>query len=162
MPVIRRLANDFDEGLQMETVNCVGTIARFTTSAAVLRIVRELFDDWFRGKPGLRLQVLRTLGANASDIDSQFRDTYIIPKLVECVQPGFGWGEAGEQAFVIIVQFIASLKDQFSETVVRTYVVPMVQALSEVPSLVGDPMLKDLKETFRGDKGSRFADFFQK
>jgi hypothetical protein len=162
MPVIRRLADDIDDGLQLETVNCVGTIARFTVSGTVLRIVRELFDNWFKAKPLLRLQVLRTLGANSGDIDSQFRDTYIIPKLVECVQPGFGWGDAWEQAGVIIVQFIASLKDQFSETVVRTHVVPIVQALSEIPSLAGDPMLKDLRDTFKGERGSRFSDFFQK
>jgi hypothetical protein len=162
MPIISLLAGDIDEGLQLETVNCVGTIARFTTSAAVLRIVRELFDAWFRGKPLLKLQVLRTLGANAGDIDSQFRDTYIIPKLAECVHPGFGWEDSGEQAYVIIVQMIASLKDQFSDTVVRTYVIPMLQTLGEVPSLAGDPMLKDLKDTFKGEKGNRFTDFFQK
>jgi hypothetical protein len=162
MPIVSLLAVDIDEGLQLETVNCVGTIARFTTSAAVLRIVRELFDAWFRGKPSIRLQVLRTLGANAGDIDSQFRDTYIIPKLVECVHPGFGWEDSGEQAYVIVVQMIASLKEQFSETVVRSHVMPILQALGEVPSLAGDPMLKDLKDTFKGEKGSRFSDFFQK
>jgi hypothetical protein len=162
MPIISLLAGDIDEGLQLETVNCVGTIARFTTSDAVLRIVKELFDAWFRGKPLMRLQVLRTLGANAGDIDSQFRDTYIIPKLVECVHPGFGWEDSGDQAYVIIVQMIASLKDQFSETVVRSHVIPILQALAEVPSLAGDPMLKDLKDTFKGEKGSRFTDFFQK
>jgi hypothetical protein len=162
MPIVGRLANDLDEALQMEAVNCCGRIARFTTSAAVMRTVRELFDDWFKGKPIVRLQVLRTLTSNAGDIDSQFRDTYILPKLVECVQPAFGWGSLAEQAYVMVIQFVVSLKDQFSDAVVRASVLPIIQALSENSSIAGDPTLKDLRDTYKGEKGSRFTDFFQK
>jgi hypothetical protein len=162
IPIIGRFANDLDEALQMETVNCCGRIARFTTSATVMRTVRELFDDWFKGKPIVRLQVLRTLTSNAGDIDSQFRDTYILPKLVECVQPAFGWEEVAEQAYVIVIQFVVSLKDQFSDVVVRGSVLPIIQALSENSAVAGDPMLKDLRDTYKGEKGNRLTDFFQK
>jgi hypothetical protein len=162
MPIVGRLANDLDEALQMEVVNCCGRIARFTTSAPVMRTVRELFDDWFKGKPLVRLQVLRALTSNAGDIDSQFRDTYILPMLVECVQPAFGWGELAEQAHVIVIQFVVSLKDQFCDAVVRGSVLPIIQALSDNSALAGDPMLKDLRDTYKGEKGSRFTDFFQK
>jgi hypothetical protein len=58
---------------------------------------------------------------------SLFRDTDIVPKLAECVHPGFAWEDSAEQACVIVVQVIASLKDQRSEEVVRTYVIPILQ-----------------------------------
>jgi hypothetical protein len=127
-----------------------------------MRTVRELFDDWFKGNPTVRLQVLRTLTSNAEDIDSQFRDTYILPKLVDYVQPAFGWGELAERAYVIVIQFVVPLNDQFSDAVVRVSIPPIIQALSENSAVAGDPILKDLRDTYKGEKGSRFTDFFQK
>jgi hypothetical protein len=162
IPVVVKLAKDLDEVIQAETVPCVGTIVRFTTNDNVIRTVKELFDGWFRGKPQVRLQALRALGANAGDIDAQFRDTYIIPKFGECIQPNFGWGEYADQAYVIVIQFLVSLKDGFSENLVRTTIIPMVQQLSENPGIAGDPMLKELKETYKPEKSPKFTDFFQK
>lgn len=153
LPVIVRLANDPDEALQMETVNCVGTIARFTTAQSVLRKVRDLVDEWLKGRPSVKLQVLRSLGFNAADIDSQFRNTYIIPKLLECVQLGFDWGGMEEQAYIMIVQFVNSLRDEFSDNVIKNYIIPILQILSENTALSGDPMLKELKDHFKPEKG---------
>jgi hypothetical protein len=160
MPIVSRLAVDLDEALQLETVTCVGKILRFTTSVNVMKTVRDLFDEWFKGRPTVKLQVLRTMVSNVSDIEAQFRDTYIVPKLAECVRPDFPWGELADQAVVLVVTFLASLKDQFSEGSIRSQVVQIVDALSAKTALEGDPMLKDLRETFRGEKGTRFGSFF--
>jgi hypothetical protein len=153
MPVLLRLSGDPDENVQIETVNCVGTVCRFTTADDTLGSIREMLDEWIKGRPFLRMCVLKAINANVKDIDSHFRDGYIMPKLAECTVSGFLWGEFSHEAMVVILQILSSLKNEFSDYVSRNSVVPMIQALSENASLSSDATLRDLKEHFQVGKG---------
>ncbi|OHT02872.1 hypothetical protein TRFO_06916 [Tritrichomonas foetus] len=146
-PIVIRLAHDPDESLQFETINCIGNIARFSTISTVIDSIKELFDDWFKQKPNIKLQALRSIVAVVNDVDSQFRDQYIIPKIVDITKPEVDWGHIFDQAVIIIIQSLRSM-DDISEQVIREYIIPLVQTLSETQAAQNDPMFAELKERY--------------
>lgn len=146
-PIVVRLAHDPDESLQFETINVIGQIARFSTVEQLIDSIKSLFDEWFRSKPNIRLQALRSLLSVVNDVDSQFRDTYIIPKLLEIARNKDGWGDFYEQAIIIIVQSLGSMSE-FSKSVIRDYIEPLIESLSEIPLVQNDPIFNGLKEKY--------------
>ena len=146
-PIVIRLAHDPDESLMFETINCIGKIARFSTASSVLDSIKELFDDWFKSKPGIKLQALRSLVSVVNDVDYQFRDQYIIPKLNEIIKPEIDWGTNFDQAVIIIIQALRSMTDLPAQ-VMQESIVPMLQILSETTVAQNDPMFAELKDKF--------------
>lgn len=146
-PIVVRLAHDPDESLQFETINVIGQIARFSTVEQLIDSIKSLFDEWFRSKPNIRLQALRSLLSVVNDVDSQFRDTYIIPKLLDIARNKEGWGDFYEQAIIIVVQSLSSMTE-FSKQIIRDYIEPLVESLSEIPLVQNDPTFNGLREKF--------------
>lgn len=161
IPIVLRLAHDPDESLQFETINVIGQIIRFTTVDAVIDSIKDLFDLWFKAKPNLRLQALRSLLSVANDVDSQFRDKYILPKLLAISKSQEEYGNFYEQAIVIIVQALGSMTD-FSDDIIRDSIVPLIQQLSDIPIAQNDPIFATLKEKYLPNEEKGNLGFFKK
>jgi len=148
--IVSRLASDPDETLLLEVINCVGSIARFSTQFDVLKTVRQLFDEWFRGRIPIRLQALRVFAVIINDVDLQFRDSYILPKLLECSNDTPQWKEMGsrEQAMMLILHILHSV-EEIPESVINSCCVPLLQSLSSCDLTAQDPKLIELKQRYK-------------
>lgn len=161
LPIVSRLAEDPDETMVLEVVNCVGAISRFSTAIDVMATVKSLFDKWFRGRIPIRLQSLRVFAVIVSDVEPQFRDAYLIPKMKEVAMDTVTWEEPGarEQAMMIIMQILSSIED-FPENLVMSVATPIVIELSKCDMTSNDPRLADMKKKFGMEEDkSKFSIF---
>ena len=149
LPIVSRLAEDPDETLLLEVVNCVGAIARFSTVLDVMKTVRSLFDKWFEGNIPIRLQALRVFAFIVGDVEPQFRDDYLIPKMFQCANETVTWDEPGsrEQAMTLILHIFGSIED-FPEDKVQTIAIPLITDLESCDITANDPKLQTLKKKF--------------
>ena len=158
LPIVSRLAEDPDETLLLEVVNCVGAIARFSTVLDVMKTVRSLFDKWFEGKIPIRLQALRVFAFIVGDVEPQFRDDYLIPKMFQCANETVTWEEAGsrEQAMTLILHIFGSIED-FPEDKVQSIAIPLISDLEGCDITANDPKLQTLKKKFmpKNDKDNK-------
>lgn len=161
LPIVSRFAEDPDETLLLEVVNCVGAISRFSTALDVMNTIKNLFDKWFRGRILIRLQSLRVFAVIVSDVEPQFRDSYLIPKLQITATDTATWEEAGarEQALMIIMQILSSIED-FPENLVQNVAQPIVTELTKCDLTANDPKLPELKKKFgMEEQTSKFSLF---
>ena len=161
LPIVCRLAEDPDETLLLEVVNCVGAIARFSTVLEVMKTVRTLFDKWFKANTPIRLQALRVFAFIAGDVEPQFRDDYLIPKLLDCANETVTWQEAGarEQAMSLILHIFGSIED-FPEKLVQSVAIPLINDFESCEITAMDPKLQDIKQKFQAsEQESKFSLF---
>lgn len=149
LPIVARLASDPDETLLLEVVNCVGAIARFSTVFDVLRTVKELFEAWLHGAVPIRLQALRVFAVIVGDVEMQFRDSFLLPKLLECAADTRAWAEAGarDQAMMLILHIVHSLEDVPDEVIAST-IGPLLEEFAQCDLTASDPKLEELRQRY--------------
>ena len=161
MPFIDRLAMDIDEEIELQTIACVGEILRFSTITNVVKKIKKLFDDWFKKKSAIKLQCLRTFSSIVNDVDIQFRDSYLIPKLLEIAKDPES-ADSQDQIFILILAILHSVKE-LPDNVIKEISIPCVSILSESPVVSQDPLLKELRERYKMDvQKDGIAKFFSK
>ena len=150
LPVVSRLSSDPDESLLLEVVNCVGVIARFSSSENILGSVKEMFDEWLNGKVEVRLQTLRVFSVIIGDVDMDFRDVYILPKLLSAATDLSSLEDTGsrDQGLVIIMNMIYSLSD-VSDNAVAQVIAPLGEILGSCEACSSDPKLEELKSRYK-------------
>lgn len=157
IPIIDKLAQSVDETLVLEVINCVGSVARFALSVSVLNSVKELFDLWIKDKrASVRMQTLRVFAVIINDVDEQFRDGFILSKLLDvskdlssCTDPG-----QVEQAVMLILHCIHSVNNPSDKTV-KSLVKPTVDIIRQYEIIAQDPKLEEVVQKFDLDKGKR-------
>jgi hypothetical protein len=151
MSIVSKLASDLDEPLMREVVTCVGLISRHASSPELLRVAQEYFDDWLKRAVPVQLQVLKTFAGIIADVDSGFRDSFILPKLLECASHFEHWTDPAtvEQAMAMTLQALAAI-DTFSEETVTVYIVPIFRIVSAFGQCAEDPRTAELRTRLAG------------
>ena len=147
LPILTRLSSDQDESLVLEVITCVGAVAKFSSAKIVLQSVREMFELWLSGATNLQLQSLCVLSGIVADVDLEFRDKFILPKLLVIVNQLNSCEEqkSREEGLIIVVDIISSLSD-VSDEVVNLCVVPLIRELCE--SGFEDGRMEELKKRY--------------
>ena len=96
-----------------------------------------------------------------NDVDIQFRDSYLIPKLLEIAKDPES-ADSQDQIFILILAILHSVKE-LPDNVIKEISIPCVSILSESPVVSQDPLLKELRERYKMDvQKDGIAKFFSK
>ncbi|OHT02890.1 hypothetical protein TRFO_06944 [Tritrichomonas foetus] len=156
IPIITRLAGNPDETLLLEVINCVGSIARFCTSNTVISNVKEFFDVWCRGNINIRMQALRVFAVVAADVDEQFRDGFILPKLLEIAKDSITWAEPGsrDQAIMLVLHIIHAINNP-TDRAVQNFILPLIEIVKGCDMCMQDPKLLELLQRYNVGENSK-------
>jgi hypothetical protein len=155
MPIVSKLAVDLDESLIVEVTQCVGAIARLASSVEILKEVKGIFDEWLKRKVSIRMQVLRVFNGIVDDVDHEFRENFILPKLFECASGVDSWSDqaTAEQALVLVLHVIQGCQNIGRQTV-KAVVLPTLRIIREHQACAHDPQLEEADARFQVDEES--------
>jgi hypothetical protein len=149
LPVVVKLSTDPDDILLCDLINCVGIIAGCARAPEILRVVRELFTEWFKKKPETKLLVLHAFSSIIADTDTAFQDSFILPMFLDCVRELESWADpvTVEKASSLIVETVYAI-ESVSDDAIAASIRPIIVGLNPFLSLVTREKVDEIRDRY--------------
>eukprot|EP01112_Ceratiomyxa_fruticulosa_P021701 TRINITY_DN7733_c0_g2_i1.p1 TRINITY_DN7733_c0_g2~~TRINITY_DN7733_c0_g2_i1.p1 ORF type:complete len:1130 (+),score=246.13 TRINITY_DN7733_c0_g2_i1:74-3463(+) len=157
VPTIFTLSNDSNNAVKYACISALGIVAMSSADDQVLKRVSDQLSKYLDDSPGhmVKLELVHTLGAMVTQVKPVFRDTFVLPRLVEqCRKNNSNISNTEHrremaQALIDAVRSVNSI-NPLSQEMVRDSVLPALRSLT-LDAPIMDASFKDIVQSMVSD-----------